>query len=61
MMEMGKRIHFFRSIRGMTQKYLGQLVGFPAKSVDVRLAQKERGSRAPKALNQCLSLRTDMD
>ena len=39
MMEMGKRIHFFRSIRGMTQKYLGQLVGFPAKSVDVRLTQ----------------------
>ena len=36
-------------MRGMTQKYLGTLVGFPDKSADVRLAQYEAGSRKPKA------------
>ena len=48
-MAIGERIHFFRSMRGMTQKYLGQLMGFPEKSADVRLAQYETGSRTPKA------------
>ena len=36
-------------MRGMTQKYLGMLVGFPERSADVRLAQYETGSRKPKA------------
>ena len=35
-MAIGERIHFFRSMRGMTQKY-------------VRLAQYETGTRTPKA------------
>ena len=48
-MAIGKRIHFFRIMRGMTQKYLGMLVGFPERSADVRLAQYETGSRKPKA------------
>lgn len=48
-MAIGERIHFFRSMRGMTQKYLGQLLGFPEKSADVRLAQYETGTRTPKA------------
>ena len=48
-MAIGERIHFFRSMRGMTQKYLGQLMGFPEKSADVRLAQYETGSRTPKS------------
>ena len=48
-MAIGERIHFFRSMRGMTQKYLGQLIGFPEKSADVRLAQYETGTRTPKA------------
>lgn len=48
-MAIGERIHFFRSMRGMTQKYLGQLMGFPEKSADVRLAQYETGTRTPKA------------
>ena len=47
-MAIGERIHFFRIMRGMTQKYLGMLVGFPEKSADVRLAQYETGSRKPK-------------
>lgn len=47
-MAIGERIHFFRTMRGMTQKYLGQLLGFPEKSADVRLAQYETGARTPK-------------
>lgn len=48
-MAIGERIHFFRLLRGMTQKYLGMTLGFPEKSADVRLAQYETGSRKPKA------------
>lgn len=48
-MAIGERIHFFRNMRGMTQKYLGQLLGFPENSADVRLAQYETGTRTPKA------------
>ena len=46
-MAIGERIHFFRILRGMTQKYLGMALGFPEKSADVRLAQYETGSRTP--------------
>ena len=48
-MAIGERIHFFRTMRGMTQKYLGMALGFPEKSADVRLAQYETGTRTPKA------------
>ena len=48
-MAIGERIHFFRTMRGMTQKYLGMALGFPEKSADVRLTQYENGSRTPKA------------
>lgn len=48
-MAIGERIHFFRLLRGMTQKYLGTMVGFPERSADVRLAQYETGTRNPKA------------
>ena len=48
-MAIGDRIHFFRILRGMTQKYLGTIVGFPERSVDVCLAQYETGTRKPKA------------
>ncbi len=33
----------------MTQKYLGQKVGFDEKTADVRMAQYESGTRTPKA------------
>ena len=33
----------------MTQKYLGQVVGFTEKTADIRMAQYESGSRSPKA------------
>ena len=48
-MAIGERIHFFRTMRGLTMKKLGMMVGFPEKSADVRLAQYENGSRSPKA------------
>ena len=30
-MAIGERIHFFRLLRGMTQKYLGIALGFPGE------------------------------
>ena len=48
-MAIGERIRFIRNLRGMTQKYLGQVVGFPEKTADIRMAQYESGSRTPKA------------
>ena len=48
-MAIGERIHFLRTLRGMTQKYLGVMVGFPEKSGDVSLARYETGARTPKA------------
>ena len=48
-MATGERIKFFRTLRGMTQKYLGLRLGFPEKSADVRLAQYECEDRTPKA------------
>lgn len=47
-MAIGERIRFFRTLREMTQKYLGAKVGFPERSADVRMAQYESGARTPK-------------
>ena len=44
-MATGERIRFFRTLRGMTQKYLGMLLGFPPTSADVRMAQYESEDR----------------
>jgi len=46
-MAIGERIHFFRTLRGMTQKYLGMAVGFSERFARVRLAQD--GKRTPAA------------
>ena len=48
-MAIGERIHFFRSLRGLTQKHLGTLLGFPEKSADIRVAQYEMGDRTPRS------------
>ena len=48
-MAISERIRFFRNLRGMTQKYLGTVVGFPEKTADIRMAQYESSSRTPKA------------
>ena len=47
-MAIGERIRFFRNMKGITQKYLGMVVGFPERSADVRMAQYETGSRTPQ-------------
>lgn len=47
-MAIGERIRFIRNLRGMTQKWLGQAVGFPEKTADIRMAQYESSSRTPK-------------
>lgn len=47
-MALGERLHFFRNLRGFTQKALGLTMGFPPKSADIRVAQYETGSRYPK-------------
>lgn len=48
-MAIGERIRRFRTMRGMTLKYLGEAVGFPENNADVRMAQYEKGTRTPKA------------
>lgn len=48
-MSIGERIRFIRNLRGMTQKFLGQKVGFSERTADIRMAQYESGSRTPKA------------
>ena len=40
-MAIGKRIKFFRNRKGMTQKQLGEILGFLGKTSDVRMAQYE--------------------
>ena len=47
-MAIGERIHHFRLLRGFTQKYLGQQLGFSEAQADVRIAQYEKGARSPK-------------
>ena len=47
-MAIGKRIRFFRNRKGMTQKQLGEILGFLGKTSDVRMAQYENEARTPK-------------
>ena len=47
-MAIGERIRYIRNLRGMTQKYLGRLIGFDENAADVRIAQYESGKRTPK-------------
>ncbi|MDR1003081.1 MAG: helix-turn-helix domain-containing protein [Oscillospiraceae bacterium] len=47
-MAIGERLRFLRSLRGMTQKYLGMKIGFTENTADVRMTQYESGARTPK-------------
>lgn len=47
-MAFGERLRFFRTKRGLTQKMMGIMMGYPEKSADIRVAQYENGSRYPK-------------
>jgi len=48
-MAIGQRIKFFRNRKGMTQKQLGETLGFLGKTSDVRMAQYESETRVPKS------------
>ncbi|MBS6520651.1 MAG: helix-turn-helix transcriptional regulator [Clostridiales bacterium] len=47
-MAIGQRIKFFRNRKGMTQKQLGEVLGFLGRTSDVRMAQYESEARVPK-------------
>ena len=47
-MAIGERIHFFRTMGGMTQKYFGMKAGFSERTADIRIAQYESETRVPK-------------
>ena len=44
-MAIGKRIKFFRNRKGMTQKQMGEMLGFLSRTSDVRMAQYESEAR----------------
>ena len=48
-MAIGERIRFIRNLRGMTQKYLGTIVGLPEKTADVKTAAPVVNQTAPAA------------
>ena len=47
-MAIGERIRFFRKLNKMTQRELGEKLGFVETSADIRMAQYESGKRTPK-------------
>ena len=47
MLTIGQRIKYIRRMRGLTQKQLGELAGFPSSNADTRIAQYEKGRRRP--------------
>lgn len=47
-MKIGKRLRYFRKLRGMNQKTLGMKLGFPEDGADVRIAQYETCLRNPR-------------
>lgn len=48
-MSFGDRLRYIRKKKKITQKYLGQKLGFSEKSADSRIAQYETGRREPKS------------
>ena len=47
-MAFGKRIKLFRTIRGMKQRQVGEILGFNGAATEVRMAQYEAEAREPK-------------
>ena len=48
-MAFGKRIKLFRTMRGLTQRQVGEILGFNGAATEVRMAQYEAEAREPKA------------
>ena len=47
-MAISERIRFIRKKRGMTQKYVGQLLGFKPRPGEIRMTQYEAARRTPR-------------
>ena len=48
-MTVGQKIKMIRCLKGLTQKELGLMVGFPSSTADNRIRQYEMGKMIPKA------------
>jgi transcriptional regulator with XRE-family HTH domain len=48
-MAFGKRIKLFRTLCGMKQRQVGEILGFNGAATEVRMAQYEAEAREPKA------------
>ena len=48
-MAFGKRIKLFRTMRGLKQRQIGEILGFNGAATEVRMAQYESEAREPKA------------
>ena len=48
-MAFGKRIKLFRTLRGMKQRQVGEILGFNGAATEVRMAQYEAEAREPKS------------
>ena len=48
-MAIGERMRYFRNLCSLTQRAVGEKIGFPEASADVRIAQYETENRKPKA------------
>ena len=48
-MAFGKRIKLFRTMRGLKQRQVGEILGFNGAATEVRMAQYEAEAREPKA------------
>ena len=47
-MAFGKRIKLFRTMRGLKQRQVGEILGFNGAATEVRMAQYESEAREPK-------------
>ena len=60
-MAFGKRIKLIRQLRGLTQRELGEQLGFSGKAADIRIAQYESETRKPKdKIAEGMALRLDV-
>ena len=60
-MAFGKRIKLIRQLRCLTQRELGEQLGFSGKAADIRIAQYESETRKPKdKIAEAMAFRLDV-
>ena len=60
-MAFGKRIKRIRQLKGLTQRELGERIGFSGKAADIRIAQYESETRKPKdKIAEAMAFRLDV-